>query len=192
MFQSEYYPLSCAILTCMSVTGDAIRRSFLKLYRDVSFEKMTVKMLSEAVPVARTTFYEYYGSLADVRNEIEDELIGGILELADTCRKEGADIFTFFMRTLDYVMEHKEENFIFLVSRPNPEYISKWKKAIGKHFSSYCPAKENTANYGLILEVVASAVIGAYTYWMEHPDEVDVRQLADISLRMLSAVEQSI
>ena len=45
-------------------------------------------------------------------------------------------------------------------------------------------------NYGLILEVIASAIIGAYTYWMEHPDEVDIPKLTDISIQMLLATEQ--
>jgi len=29
-------------------------------------------------------------------------------------------------------------------------------------------------------------------YWMEHPDEVDTQKLADISVQMLSSVEQII
>ena len=48
---------------------------------------------------------------------------------------------------------------------------------------------EALPNHGLILEVIASAVISAYTYWMEHPDEVDTGRLAEISVRMLGAVE---
>ena len=30
------------------------------------------------------------------------------------------------------------------------------------------------------------------SYWMEHPDEVDTQKLADISVQMLSSVEQII
>lgn len=40
-----------------------------------------------------------------------------------------------------------------------------------------------------MLEVIASAVIGAYTYWMAHPDEVDVKKLAEISVHMFDAAE---
>ena len=63
---------------------------------------------------------------------------------------------------------------------------------IKDHFDLRFPEKRNVPNHGLILEVIASAVISAYTYWMEHPDEVDTGRLAEISVRMLGAVENII
>lgn len=62
--------------------------------------------------------------------------------------------------------------------------------AIKYHFALRFPGREKMPNYGLILEVNASAIIGAYTYWMEHPDEVDIPKLTDISMQMLLATEQ--
>lgn len=177
---------------CMSDTGVVIRDSFLSLYEEESFEMMTVSSLCRKAHIARTTFYEYYTSLADVKSEIEDELIGGILSLAAECRRTGCDMATFFSRTLEYVSQQRSINYLFLVERPNSSFITKWKNAIKEHFSSYHPAKGNTANYSLVLEVIASAVLGAYTYWMEHPAEVDTSKLTDISLRMLETLEAEI
>lgn len=77
----------------------------------------------------------------------------------------------------------------FLVAQPNLAYTAKWKDAIKYHFKLRFPEKTAVPNRGLIMEVIASAVIGAYTYWMEHPDEVDTQKLADISAQMLSSVE---
>lgn len=176
----------------MNKTEYAIRKTFLRLYREISFEKMTVRGLCREVPVARTYFYEYYGSLAELKDTIEDELIGGILELAEECRRENSEMKVFFLRTLEYVMLHRTENYIFLVARPDLVYIAKWKDAIKKHFASYHPSSSTSSNYNLVLEVIASAVIGAYTYWMEHPEEVDTDKLAAISLRILSEVEKTI
>ena len=98
----------------------------------------------------------------------------------------------FFAQTLDYIKSHWEENYAFLVAQPNLAYIAKWKDAIKYHFRLRFPEKDAVPNHGLIMEVIASAVIGAYTYWMEHPDEVDTQKLADISVQMLSSVEQII
>ena len=91
----------------------------------------------------------------------------------------------FFSRTLDYIKLHWDENYAFLITQPNFSYIAKWKDAIKYHFTLRFPGRETMANYGLILEVIASAIIGAYTYWMEHLNEVDVQKLTDVSIKML-------
>ena len=179
----------------MDTTKQAIHAAFIALYRRKSFDKMSVKELCIQTPVARTTFYEYYDNLGTLKAELEDDLIGGILEIAKATAEgnfAGMDLNVFFSRTLDYIKSHWEENYAFLVAQPNLAYIAKWKDAIKYHFKLRFPGKSAVPNYGLIMEVIASAVIGAYTYWMEHPDEVDTQKLADISVQMLAATEQII
>lgn len=179
----------------MNTTKQAIHAAFITIYRRKSFDKMSVKELCIQTPVARTTFYEYYDNLGTLKAEIEDELIGGILKIAkETTEGDFAEmnLNVFFSRTLDYIKSHWDENYAFLVAQPNLAYIAKWKDAIKYHFRLRFPEKATVPNHGLIIEVIASAVIGAYTYWMEHPDEVDTQKLADISVQMLSATEQII
>lgn len=179
----------------MNTTKQAIHAAFISLYRMKSFDKMSVKELCVCTPVARTTFYEYYNNLGALKAEIEDELIGGILEIAKIAAEGnfvGMDLNAFFSRVLEYIRCHWDENYAFLVAQPNLAYIAKWKDAIKYHFKLRFPGKSAVPNYGLIMEVIASAVIGAYTYWMDHPDEVDTQKLADISVQMLSAAEQII
>ncbi len=179
----------------MNDTKQAMQRTFIVLYRRHSFDKMSVKELCVQTPIARTTFYEYYNNLGTLKAEIEDDLIGGILEIAKATAGGSfveMNLNVFFSQTLDYIKSHWDENYAFLVARSNLAYISKWKDAIKYHFQLRFPEKATAANHGLTMEVVASAVIGAYTYWMEHPDEVDTQKLADISVQMLSSVEQII
>ena len=179
----------------MNTTKQAIHAAFIAICRRKSFDKMSVKELCIQTPVARTTFYEYYDNLGTLKAEIEDELIGGILKIAkETTEGNFAEmnLNVFFSQTLDYIKSHWDENYAFLVAQPNLDYIAKWKDAIKYHFRLRFPEKTTVPNHGLIIEVIASAVIGAYTYWMEHPDEVDTQKLADISVQMLSAAEQII
>ncbi len=177
----------------MNDTKQAIHTAFFTLYRRHSFEQMTVKELCIQTPVARTTFYSYYNNLADLKDEIEDELIDGILEIAKHSIDDSpdkADMTSFFSKTLNYIKLHWDENYAFLIIQPNLSYITKWKSAIKYHLSLRFPDRESAANYGLIFEVIASAIISAYTYWMEHPDEVDIPKLTDISIQMLLATGQ--
>ena len=50
-------------------------------YTHRDFNDITVKGLCATVPVARTTFYSYYNNTDDVRQEIEDLLIRGLVEM---------------------------------------------------------------------------------------------------------------
>ena len=179
----------------MNSTKRAIQTTFIDLYRKKSYDQMNVKELCVQTPVARTTFYEYYDNLGTLKAEIEDELIGGILKIAKATAGGSfveMNLNVFFAQTLDYIKSHWEENYAFLVAQPNLAYIAKWKHAFLYDFRLRFPEKDAVPNHGLIMEVIASAVIGAYTYWMEHPDEVDTQKLADISVQMLSSVEQII
>ncbi len=179
----------------MNGTEQAIRAAFITLYCRRPFDRMSVKELCVQTPVARTTFYGYYDNLGTLKAKIEDELIGGILEIARYTAEDSfaaMDLRVFFSRTLDYIKSHWQENYAFLVAQPNLVYIAKWKQAIKYHFELRFPEKAAVPNHGLIMEVIASSVIGAYTYWMEHPEEVNTQRLADISVQMLSAVEQII
>ena len=102
-----------------------------------------------------------------LKAEIEDELIGGILKIAKATAGGSfveMNLNVFFAQTLDYIKSHWEENYAFLVAQPNLAYIAKWKDAIKYHFRLRFPEKDAVPNHGLIMEVIASAVIGAYTY----------------------------
>ena len=150
----------------MNSTKRAIQTTFIDLYRKKSYDQMNVKELCVQTPVARTTFYEYYDNLGTLKAEIEDELIGGILKIAKATAGGSfveMNLNVFFAQTLDYIKSHWEENYAFLVAQPNLAYIAKWKDAIKYHFRLRFPEKDAVPNHGLIMEVIASAVIGAYT-----------------------------
>ena len=177
----------------MNETKCAIQSAFIMLYRRQPVNQISVKGLCAQVPIARTTFYEYYSNLAELKCEIEDQMIDGLFEIAATISKGDfmqMDLAVFFEQIFEYIKAHWEVNYAFLVCQPNLSYIEKWKKAIKCHFTLRFPEKRSIPNYGLIQEVIASSVIGAYTYWMEHPEEVESEKLVKISVQMLSAAEQ--
>ncbi len=177
----------------MNNTKQAIHTAFIELYQKRSFDKISVKELCIQAHVARTTFYSYYNNIAELKEEIEDELIDGILEIAKYSIDDSpdkADMTDFFSKTLNYINLHRDENYAFLIVQPDFSYITKWKDAIKYHLTLRFPGRDSMINYGLIFEVIASAIISAYTYWMEHPDEVDIQELTDISIQMLSAIGQ--
>ena len=176
-------------------TKESIQKAFCELYAKKEYNCMTVKEVCLKAPVARTTFYSYYQNIDEVKNEIENNLISGITQIALNLSKgnmETLDFSLFLSQTMDYVQKNRKEIYLFLITQPNARFIVKWKKAIKKHFHLRFPEKTNLSNYELISETVASGVIGAYSYWLKNPDKVDSDKLNHIVVSMLGHIAQSL
>ncbi len=88
---------------------EAIRSQFMTQYAQKDFTDITVKGLCAATPVARTTFYSYYNNTDDVRHDIEDDLIRGLLEISDQIAAGNypdMDFSIFMDETEKYIKEH--------------------------------------------------------------------------------------
>lgn len=172
-------------------TRTAIKEQFIKEYAKKDFALITVKALCAATPVARTTFYSYYDNTADVKEEIEDGLIGGLQAVADKTADGNYPNMEFpdFLNGIeDYMKEHWSFFYAFLISQPNHSFTEKWKNAIKGNFGKHYPDKIGIKNYDLIAEMIASAVIGAYAYWMKNPETVQTKEIKALITKTLDAV----
>ena len=169
----------------------AIKAQFMKEYVKKDFTSIHVKSLCAATPVARTTFYSYFDNTDDVRCDIEDDIIRD-LEAVTISISEGSlpDMdFALFMDAVEaYIRKRWSDIRAFLVIQPNPRFIRKWKDSIKLHFSERYPEKQRIGNYDAVAEIVASAMLAAYAYWMEHPDTVSTEEIKPLIHQMLDAL----
>ena len=104
----------------------------MQLYAVEPPRRVSVCVVCRQAPVARTTFYAHYDNLDEVLLEIENELVAGLQGLktgAHDLRSQDA-LQAHMERVLQFIELHWEENYAFLVSRPNARYVGKWKEAI--------------------------------------------------------------
>lgn len=176
-------------------TREAIKLQFMREYGKRDFGEITVKALCAATPVARTTFYSYYGNTDDVKSEIEDGLIGGLLAVAERISDgnfRDMDFSVFMDETQSYIMAHWSEIYAFLVRQPNLRFIRKWKDAIKLNFRRRYPEKQNSPCYDAVAEILASAMLDAYAYWMEHPDKASPEQMKPLIHRVLESLIETL
>lgn len=170
-------------------TKQALQKEFMKQYCQKNYNQITVKSLCAGTPAARTTFYSYYQNIDELMNDVENIIIDGILDITNESSKNhisDMDFSAFFIRTMNYIKENWNDIYAFLVVQPNVRFIQKWKKAIKKHFSLRFPNKCGAVNFELISETIAAAMIGAYSYWLKNPEQVDIQKLNQI---VVSALE---
>jgi hypothetical protein len=60
--------------------------------------------------------------------------------------------------------------------------------AILMNFRKRYPQKQLISNYDAIAEILASSVISAYTYWMEHPDTCSTKDIKPLLHKMLDSL----
>ncbi|WP_207727454.1 hypothetical protein [Clostridium vitabionis] len=56
------------------------------------------------------------------------------------------------------------------------------------NFRKRYPQKRCFGNYDAIAEILASSVISAYTYWMEHPDTCDTKEIKPLLHKVLNSL----
>lgn len=172
-------------------TKEAIKAQFMKEYAQKDFQVITVKALCAATPVARTTFYSYYDNTDDVRSEVEDDLIKGLLKVSEDVSFGNLPDMDF-SRFMDEIEEYIKDNwtyiYAFLVRQPNLRFMWKWKDAIIMNFRKRYPQKQCISNYDAIVEIMASSVISAYTYWMEHPDTCGTKEIKPLLHKVLDSL----
>ncbi len=172
-------------------TKEAIKAQFMKEYIQKDFPVITVKALCAATPVARTTFYSYYDNTDDVRCEVEDDLIKGLLKVSEEVSSGNLpdmDFSRFMDETEGYIKDNWTYIYAFLVRQPNLRFIRKWKDAIIMNFRKRYPQKQFISNYDAISEMLASSVISAYTYWMEHPDTCSTKEIKPLLHKVLDSL----
>ncbi|MCY7190914.1 TetR/AcrR family transcriptional regulator [Streptococcus gallolyticus] len=172
-------------------TKENIQQTFVRQYAQKDYAMMTIKDLCAAVPIARTTFYTYYDNLDDLKTEIEDNLIMGLLNVVNEIADGDIEkmIFAEFLdATQCYIQAHWDTFDTFLIRQPNLRFIDKWKAAIKQNFKKRYPDKISLPNYDLIAEMLASATISAYSYWMQNPSKVNTEEMKKLITQALESI----
>ncbi len=117
----------------MTDTRELIIREFMKEYAEREDGAVTVKGLCASVPVARTTFYSYFGNTDDILQAVEDELISSLASIAD--HVSGGNLpdmdFQVFMDAVEeYIRRHWSDIHALFVDRPDQHFIRRWKEAV--------------------------------------------------------------
>ena len=158
-------------------TREAIRREFMRMYAHERLGRIAVKGLCAAVPVARTTFYAHYRNVDDVLVEVEDGLLAGLADVTERVSDgdlPSMDFAAFLGETLGFIRANWGDFHALLVDQPDIRFINRWKEAVKANFARRYPETRMHQNWDLLAEMGASATIGAYTWWMGHPDAAGV------------------
>ncbi|MDO5539453.1 MAG: TetR-like C-terminal domain-containing protein [Eubacteriales bacterium] len=150
------------------LTKRAIKESFLKLLKEMPFDKITVKEIVEDCGINRNTFYYHYADIYDLLREIFEEKAEQVMRL-----DSGFDSWQEqFLNSTLYVLENRKsiyhiynsmdrrqlENYLFNVAgKIMTEYVK--KEARGMEVSEDDKA--------IIIEFYKCALAGNVLQWLD-------------------------
>lgn len=170
----------------------SIVQSYIELARVKGYDRITVKELCSKAHVSRSTFYAYYQNTRDVLEELENSIISEMVDLNPDLMNRGqneVEELPFFHRTREYIEAHKTVFSLLLVEQPEYHFIEKLKDAIKYHFWERVFKDRNREDDMLLLDMLASVVISAYTYWLKHPYEMDEAYLLRVISNILKLID---
>ena len=151
----------------------ALWAGLLRLWQHKALCQIGIKELCQTAHVARSTFYLYYQNSNELAEEMEDYHIRALMELNREVTSTTGESYRFYQNTMEYLTEHKQLFYVWLVANPNEHFIAKWKKSIKAHLWERAKFEKDSPQQGLIMEMIAAAVVAGYTYWLQNPYEVD-------------------
>ena len=163
-----------------TVAQRTLQMALIELNQHKEIYRISVKELCNQAHVARSTFYSYYDNVMQLKEQIEDNLIFQLLRLNENLNDAVIDLetgFPFFQNTCRFIEENKQTFYAFLIATPNVQFIQKWQTGIKYHFWNCFFSGGNRKNEKLILEIISSQAVTAFTYWLKNPYDVDIDSL---------------
>lgn len=173
----------------------AMQNAYIQLLREKKSNYVTVKELCSRAYVARSTFYAYYQNTDEVLEDIENELIFTLAHQNNEIMSKQItekDDLEFYSETLNFVEKNRIRFHTLLIALPDYRFINKWKAAIKYHFWERLYHEKSDAKMGLVLDIVASSVISAYSYWLNNPYETNIEEIYTLVVGMLKTLDDGV
>lgn len=158
-------------------TKRQMKEALVDLLREKEFDKVTVKDIIEKADYNRTTFYNHYQDKYDLVEEIETELLDGLVSAAtemyqdkkyiDLRNIKAEDIFVF-----DYIYEYKDYFILWKYQADIPKFQQKFFRIFVQLFKGDLKinyTEETRLSKDELTFFVASGFMGMILKWI-HDD----------------------
>ncbi|MCH3904299.1 MAG: hypothetical protein LKF01_07065 [Lactobacillus sp.] len=160
-----------------TMAQESLRYGLIDLLNEKSIEQVSVKELCQKSSVARSTFYAYYNNVKDLLVETEDWFIAQLSKLdqniTDPANFKNPQDFGYFYTLLHFIEGKKELLTALVIKNYDHELVEKWKLAIKSNLFKRIQPQKFDLTADLLFEMLASEVISAFIFYLQHLNEKD-------------------
>lgn len=163
-------------------TREAIKKAFFELMAEKDFKEITVHLISERANLNRGTFYLHYLDKFHLLDKCIEEQFADLLRV---CASKGHDHTQF--PTFDSILattEYFEEHFLFytcmLSNKGMPSFRDRMHQLMveGIHEQLNMSGINKGMNKEILVQFMASAIVGIVEWWILNNMTVPASQLA--------------
>lgn len=162
-------------------TKCAIHNAFKNLIQIKDMADISISELTEAAQVTRSTFYMYYDSVSDVRDDIEDAILKRLDELMDETDLAMVFINPYPLLSMlaEEIVRFDEKNKYILSENNSGRLLAKISQKIVDTFIAYLKetGKGDPARGKYITVFFAAGIMESFKMWYNHQSSLSLEEL---------------
>lgn len=172
-------------------TKRAIRKAFNELVQKKDISSISVSELVEAAGITRSTFYMYYGSVIEVRNDIEQEIMQNLEKIMseNDWLNFMVDPYPLLNSVTKEIIKYDEYNRYILLKGSSSHLFELLNKRVITEFLGYVKANAldiDGARAKYIAAFIAAGIEECFTLWYNHQSTLSLEELC---LRMSELIK---
>lgn len=175
-------------------TRQLLKDALLTLIKEIDFDSVTVKKLTERAQINRSTFYAHFYDKYDLLEKtISDELLSFVKEVAPKSGEELTSVNipkSIYLRATQYIYQHAEFFKIMMgengISSFQQQFLQIIKRYMADHLEKFHPQPDEMGiPREFLISYVAHAYIGVITYWLESEMQYSPQYVAEKLANMM-------
>lgn len=169
-------------------TRKAIMDAFWAVYQTTPIDKISVKHITDAAHVHRSTFYRYFTDIYQVLNELEKEVME---EIAETLRtkvqpKQMTDLVSHADVTVRALKDHAPILCHLTGPMGDVEFRNKMQDQMRGIFQQFVP-NNGTLEADYLFCLMFNTILFNLNYWHENRETCTLEEVSLLSRRLISA-----
>lgn len=160
---------------------DKTRRGIIDAYWTLLMnrEKLSVISVSKASGVNRSTFYQYFLDMEDLRDKAEMQILEDVKKKISQAFPEGFPIgLKEFAKIYAGILEDEGERLFFIISTGlNSSFVDKLKDFYAPIFTKLFGLEPDTPNFDYALTFSVSAISGIVSKWYQDGKKLSLEEL---------------
>jgi len=172
------------------LTKQKLQTAFWDIYEEKTFEKITVREITERAGVNRSTFYAYYKDVYDVLEQVENEILSTFNVSnrfnANFLDREQYQSELYFFG--EFLRKNQKAIMLLIGEKGDPKFSSKlWTCARENIYENLqaLSGNKDTPFLEYIVEYIINCHAGILIQWCKNNCDIPFEQIADFTYRLM-------